>query len=393
LSVVLISLALNPFLGMRSIAASNSSALGMWSQTPHVVVYAGETASFSIDLTASSIASVTVSLSVQGLPSDWIYSFMVENRQIRGVHLEAGKTVAIQLSVETPREASTKVYEFSVVASGQGEYEGWSFPISEELPLKVEIQSTESKSNPKITTAFPEIGAPAGSSLKYPIKVTSEEKTSDTFILTVETPENWTATFKSEAEEVYKVYLDAGESVELTVEVAPSPRVKVGVYFLTVTVESMNGRGSASLSLTARISGSYGIKILNVNFYAEVTASQNTIYSLDLKNSGDNPLTKVKAVKVSDVPDGFTVSIEPSEIASLEPNQEATFSITIETKATVNAGSYYLEFKVQSDQTETSNFSLRVDVHQQASYLTAGIALVIVAVIALVIIFRKFGRR
>jgi uncharacterized membrane protein len=96
---------------------------------------------------------------------------------------------------------------------------------------------------------------------------------------------------------------------------------------------------------------------------------------------------------VSDIPEGFTVSIDPSEISSLEPNAETKFSIIIQTTANVNAGSYYLEFKVQSDQTETSNFSLRVDVTQQTSYLTLGIAVVIGAVIALIIIFRRFGRR
>lgn len=393
LTVLLVSLVTPPLLDLHPVVASNFSPLSLWSETPHVIVYAGETAEFFIDLAASSIVSITVLLSIQDLPSNWFYNFTVEGREIRSVHLEAGKTLTVQLNVEAPEEASNGEYEFSVTASGEAEHEGYSFHISEKLALTVEIQSSEFQLTATITTAFPEIGAPAGSSLKYPIEITNEERTSDTFTLAVETPENWTAVFKSEDEEIYRIYLDAGETTELTVELTPPSRVRVGTYSLKVTAESLNGRGSASLPLMARISGSYEIEIQNVNFYTSVTAGQETSFLLDLKNSGDSLLSDVKVVNVEDVPEGFTVSMEPNSISSLEPNEETSYSIIIVTDADVNAGSYYLEFKAQSDQTETSDFSVRVDVRQQASYLTAGIILVIVAVIAMVIIFRRFGRR
>ncbi|MEM3793486.1 MAG: NEW3 domain-containing protein [Candidatus Bathyarchaeia archaeon] len=365
----------------------------IWSGTPYVAVYPGETAVFPVELAASSIASVTVSLSIRDLPGNWTYSFKVDDRKVQSVHLEAGKTVTIQLEVDVSEDSPIGTYKFSLTAYGRGEHEGYYFPVSEDLPLKVEVLPIE-PTKLKITTMFPEVGAPAGSSLKYPIRIVNEGRTSDTFALKAEMPENWTAAFKTgEGLEVYRVYLDPGEAVELTVEADPPPRVKVGLYSLLVIVESSTGRGVVALPLAARISGSYEIKILNVNFYTTVTAGQRTVFQLYLRNSGDSDLSNVKLISSGEVPDGFAVTVDPSVIASLEPNAESSFSVLIETETSVNAGSYYLSFKVQSDQTETSEFSLRVDVRQQASYLTVGAILVMATVIALILVFRRFGRR
>jgi uncharacterized membrane protein len=72
---------------------------------------------------------------------------------------------------------------------------------------------------------------------------------------------------------------------------------------------------------------------------------------------------------------------------------ETTFTISIQTQSDVNAGNYYIDFTVVSDQTQAKQFTLRVEVLQEMSWLIYASVLLILAIVGLFFIYRKFGRR
>jgi len=384
-------------LSFGSVQAVSSSALRMWSEAPNIVGNAGETADFTIALAASTLFSITVSLSITDLPENWIHSFYLKDLQIQGVHLEAGETATIQLTVDIPLGAVTGTYKFKVVASGNGLHDSYSFPVSADLPLTLEIRSPRPEAALSLTTTLPEIIVHVGESLTYPITVTNKRNVGDIFVLSVSLPKDWTSAFKStvegQSQEVNRVYIEGNKAQELILEVTPPIDVEIGKYPIIVSVTSENYQVTASLPLTASVLGSYDIEVTNENFFTDVIAGLKVDYELKLRNIGGSEVTNVKVKITGQVPSGFTVSVNPNAVASLTPNQETTFTFSIETKSDVSAGSYYIDFEVSSDRTEAQKFSLRVDVqHQVGTAVYIGL-IPIVAAVVLFFVYRRIRRR
>ena len=380
-----------------SVQGADSSALRMWSEAPSLVVNPGETADFSIALQASTLFSITVSLSITGLPENWTHGFYLKDLQIQGVHLEAGKTATFQLTVDVPSDAVTGTYEFEVVASGKGLHDSYSFPVSADLPLTLEIQPPQAQAALSLSTTSPEIIVHVGSSLTYPITITNKRKTGDVFVLAVSLPRNWTAAFKisvaGESQEVKKVYIEGNEALELTLEVTPPIEADIGSYPIVVTVGSENRQIGASLSLRASILGSYDVAVTNENLSTSVFAGGETEYELTIGNIGGSEVTNVKVELDGQAPTDFTVRASPLALSSLEPDQETTFTISIKTESDVSAGSYYVKFKLVSDQTEAQKFSLRVDVEQRVGTIVYIGFVPIVAAVIFFFVYRRIRRK
>ena len=397
LLVALVTVLVMPTLFAGTAQAVNSSALRMWSEAPNVVVNAGETADFTIALAASTLFSITVSFSTINLPENWTYSFYLKDLQIQGAHLEAGQTATIQLTVDIPLNAVTGRYEFKVVASGNGLHDSYSFPVSADLPLTLEIQSPRPQAALSLTTTLPDIIAHVGETLSYPITVTNKRNVGDIFVLAVSLPKDWTAAFKAtvegQSQEVNRVYIEGNKAHELILKVTPPIDVEVGKYSIVVMVTSENYQVTASLQLTASVLGSYDIEVTNVNFFTDVIAGGKVDYELKLRNIGGSEITNVRVKITGEVPSGFTVSVNPRAVASMTPNQESAFTFSIEAKSDVSAGSYYIDFEVSSDRTEAQKFSLRVDVqHQVGSVVYIGLIPIIAAVV-LFFVYRRIRRR
>lgn len=375
------------------------SALRMWSEAPSLVVNPGETADFSIALGASGLFSITVSLSITGLPENWTYAFYLKDLQIQGVHLEPGNTATFQLTVDVPSDAVTGTYEFDVVASGKGLYDGYSFPVSlsSDLPLTLEIQPPQAQSALSLSTTSPEIIAHVGSSLTYPITITNKRKTGDIFVLAVSLPRNWTAAFKitvaGESQEVKKVYIEGNKALELALEVTPPTEADIGSYPLVVTVGSENRQIGVSLSLRASILGSYDLAVTNENLSTSAFAGGETEYDLTIGNTGGSEVTNVRVELDGQAPTDFTVTVSPRALASLEPDRETTFTISTKTKSDVSAGTYYVKFKLLSDQTEAQKFSLRVDVEQQVGPIVYVGFVPIIAAVVLFFVYRRIRKK
>jgi len=397
LLVALVTILVMPTLFAGSAEAVNSSALRMWSEAPNVVVNAGETADFTITLAASTLFSITVSFSIIDLPENWTYSFYLKDLQIQGVHLEAGKTATIQLTVDIPLNAVTGTYEFKVTASGNGLHDSYSFPVSANLPLTLEIQPPRAQAVLSLTTTSPEIIAHVSSSLSYPITITNKQKTGDIFVLAVSLPKDWTATFKimvsGKSQEVKRVYIEGNKALELTLEVTPLIEVDIGSYPIVVTVTSENRQIEASLSLRASILGSYDLAVTNENLFTNVFAGSEAEYELTIGNIGGSEVTNVRVELDGQAPTDFTVRVSPRALASLEPDQETTFTISIETEPDVSAGSYYIDFKFVSDQTEAQKFSLRVDVEQRAGSIVYIGLVPIIGAVVFFFVYRRIRRR
>ncbi|MGQ9479027.1 MAG: COG1470 family protein [Thermoproteota archaeon] len=113
-------------------------------------------------------------------------------------------------------------------------------------------------------------------------------------------------------------------------------------------------------------------------------------FLVEVKNNGYSILTNIRPV-ITGVPDKFKVEYMPEVISICKPQEKARFMLKITSDADLNAGDYYVDLRVKSDQYSLTPVSIRVFVKQKVEALIIG---VLIAAILLNLLFLiKYGRR
>jgi len=317
------------------------------------------------------------------LPNGWRLSLKTSSgEEVSEVLLDGGKSVDLTVSITTSPETLAGAYNITVKA--------YSLSVSDSITLSVYVQ------NPLTDIRFeaspPYVDVYAGSNARFKLKVTNFGSSKELLNLSLEgLAQNLRGWFEdSSKQEITKVYVGAGEAKEFYAIVSVPKGVKVGPQNFSVQISSPDV--SKSLSLTLNVLGLYDVTVANQNFYTSLNVGGKGAYSLTIQNTGSQDITNLK-VLTGNVPDGFTVTVDPLLVYSLPVNGESTFTISIQTQSDVNAGNYYIDFTVVSDQTQAKQFTLRVEVLQEMSWLIYASVLLLLAVVGLFFIYRKFGRR
>ncbi|MEM1550895.1 MAG: NEW3 domain-containing protein, partial [Candidatus Bathyarchaeia archaeon] len=265
-----------------------------------------------------------------------------------------------------------------------------SSEISENITLYIEVQSPSVEV--KLKAIPPYLDVYSGSKAKFKIQVSNTGGKDNLLNVTsLGLPEEFKVKFEdSGGGEITAIYVEAGATKEFFVAVSVPENIKLGARKFTISI--FNAEVEEKVDLTLNVLGLYRIAITNTNFYTTLNVGGEGTFTLSVKNTGSMEVTNVRVESVS-VPEGFTIKMSPESIPSLKTNEERSFVITISSDPNVNAGNYYMNFNVLSDQTEKLSFSLRVEVFQTTNWLLyAGIG-IIIALVFLVLIYRKFGRR
>jgi uncharacterized repeat protein (TIGR01451 family) len=260
----------------------------------------------------------------------------------------------------------------------------------ENLTLWVTVQSPSAKIELKAVPPY--LDTYGGSEAKFKIQVSNTGGLDELLNLTSEgLPSDFRVVFKDSAgQQITAIYVEAGQSKEFYVTVS-APQGQLGAR--SFTVSTFNAELREKVDLTLNILGFYKVELTNQNFYTSTNVGGEALYTLYVKNAGNMEVGNVKVSATGSIPDGFTISISPDSIQSLGINREASFTIAIQTESDVNAGNYYVNFQVTSDQTESLPFTLRVEVFQTTNWILYAGIIFVIAVIALILIYRKFGRR
>jgi uncharacterized membrane protein len=352
-------------------------------QLPMKVIQPGETAKFQVSLTNPTSMRQVFNISVNNLPQGWdakIKTSGGENMQV--ISANAGETATLTIEVSAPTDANNGTYPIILTAKS-----AW---MLENLTLWVTVQSPSAKI--ELRAVPPYLDAYGGSEAKFKIKVSNMGSLDELLNLAVGgLPSDFRVIFTDSAgQQITAIYVEASQSKEFYVVIS-TPRGQVGAR--SFTVSAFNAELREDVDLTINILGYYKIELTNQNFYTSTNVGGENTYTLYVKNTGNMEVTNVKVVLTGSTPDGFTISITPDSIQSLDVNREASFIITIQTESNVNAGNYYINFQVTSDQTDPLPFTLRVEVFQTTSWILYAGIIFVIAVIALFLIYRRFGRR
>lgn len=357
----------------------------MTSSYPSLSIKSGDSATFPITLEDTGGTDELVNLNILA-PDGWTAEVLSQDQSVsvNSISILAGQRSTLTLKVTPPTNATIGRYDLKLIASSN---DGILFSS---LPLTVSL--VEPSTRVSVLTTFTEVTAQAGSILKYPITIRNQG-TSDVFLyLSGNAPQNWEVAFISGDTSISSLSLAGGQSINLVVTVTPPSTVSVGNYTTTIRVTSDDGKFSYVADLRSKIVGSYALQIMPSTYSTAATVGSSTSITVRVTNTGLSPITSVR-LTASAPSDYWEVTASPNQISSLAPGQSATFSLTIQSPADSVAGDYMITMKAYSDQISSDQVQVRVTLNAATSWTIYATLVAVATIAALVVIFRKFGRR
>jgi len=356
-------------------------------QYPGKLAAPGEKVRFHVGLKNPFDLRLRFRVDVSSVPEGWMaFVKSLAGEPVKEVILEGKDLADLTVEVQVPRGEADGDYDILFEASSPA--------ASEDLTLLVVVEKIAAALGADLQAMQPYLDAYAGTQARFRFRLANEGGYDQLFDLNTEgLLQDLRAWFEgSEGEEIKKVYVESGESEEFGLVVSVPRELVFGEFNFTVSATSPSV--AKNVSVTLNVLGSHDIWVMNQNFYVSLTVGGETDFILRVMNVGTDVVTNLEAVTVGQVPSGFTVDVEPTVISALRPQEEERrFTIKVSSEPDVNAGNYYIDMKVQSDQTEPFMFSLRIGVEPQMSWVYIGGGLVLVAAIVLFFVYRKFGRR
>jgi uncharacterized repeat protein (TIGR01451 family) len=322
-------------------------------------------------------------VSVSSTPNDWTASTKnTGGEAVDEMTLGGGETQNLVVEVSTPTSVDGGTYSLIFTAKSK-----W---ISESLPLILTVQKPTVGITLQAVPPYADVYG--GSKARFKLDLSNFGGYDEFLNLTVDgLPQGFRTLFEDATEqEITKVYVQAGKSTEFYLVVSTPQGVKLGEQSFSTSVA--NAELNGTVDLTLNMLGQYVLSVTNQNFYTSLNVGGQSTFTLTVMNNGSQEITNVK-VAMGTAPDGFTVSVDPASLSSLGIDQEGTFTFTVLTQSSVNAGNYYIDFSVKSDQTATQSYTLRMETLQGTNWIIYAGILVVIAAVALLMIYRRFGRR
>ncbi|WP_091935506.1 COG1470 family protein [Methanolobus profundi] len=380
-----------------SYASADWSSVCVKNQITGKVVYPGDIVEFPITIEKgyNGTDDSWCTMLVKSKPEGWTAGFYEDNDQITNIFFPEDESdpVDVVLKVKTPQNVSDGIYSIWVdIKPDDGDI------ISREFAITVD---TKAEPNIEIYSSTPGIETRSNDPVKY--LLTLENKYDHRITVNLDTigkSENLSVEFLQEIDDeefrLKTLSLAANSQYDILMGVKPSINLTDGTYSFKVQAVPENGGNGVSLNLNL---------IINNNLETEemLTISQSTsslvlnpgsskeIY-VTLRNNGDETLTNID-LKVQDVT-GITAEVRSfGTIDELEPGESWDTSIEITARADASPGTKDLLMRAVSDDAQSQDGRVEIIVEKSDSGGFIGIGMVVVSILLLIVIVRKFGRR
>ena len=347
---------------------------------PAVTIQPGNTVTFPLDIAVP--APERVGLAVSGAPKGWMANLRGGGNIVNAVFAGGTTAATVDLSVTVPQDATPGSQTLTVTATAdQG---------TRTLPIEVTVLG-DTGGAITLTSDFPQLSGDPTSTFSYSLTLANTGTQKQTYTLQGQGPDGWTVSVHPSSNgQALTDTVDGGATDTLSVTAQPPSTVTAGSYPIQVTVAS--GSQSATTNLEADVTGAPAVTLSTPNqvLNAQVTAGSTGTVSLVVTNTGSTVLQNV-AVTAS-APTGWTTTFAPTTIDTIQPGSAATVDATLKPSSDALAGDYDVTFTVTAG-TATANVDIRTTVQTSPLWGFIGLALIVIVIVGLGWVFRRFGRR
>lgn len=299
-----------------------------------------------------------------------------------------------QLSGEEIRDSVGETFEVD---------ENFSFTVKD-LDLVeeyIELELTTSKdafASSKLTSDLPQrILISQDGSETVSVQLENTGVVNQTFNLGSEASPGVSTGFSYQGFNVSNIFVPAGEKKTVETRIDAAEDADTGLQNLTIVADSGQTRAEERLllSIVEKQESEDEIASLSLNLaeqYKRTNPGKELTVPVTVRNSGRTTLDNVNITVEG--PDGWESEITPSEISSMEQYRSSRVTVTISPPANVEAGDYFVDISASSDQVGVEEPSqLRVNISEKSGLRYVGAGLMVFSLLALVLVYRRFGRR
>ena len=347
---------------------------------PSIEVDPGGEARFPLSVTSPT--PERVDLAVTSVPEGFKASLRGGGAIVASVFTGATPP-ALELRVTAPDTAVAGSYKVVLTATAA---DG-----SVELPLDLVIADT-SGGAVSLTTDFPDLRGDSSATFQFNLSLDNETSQELTFVLEGTGPDGWdvTVVLASQAQAATAV-VAAGDKANIKVTVKPALGAIAGEYPVLVTATA--GSYSPTAPLRVELTGSYAMTLTapDGRLNTTVTGGSSSTYAVAVQNDGTAPLTGVTLSATAPV--NWKVTFDTPTIDSIPVDGTATGTATITPASNAVSGDYVITFTAKSDQVTNKTMQVRTTVETSSLWGFVGIALIVLVLIGLFLVFRRYGRR
>lgn len=218
-----------------------------------------------------------------------------------------------------------------------------------------------------------------------------------TFNLSSEVSPGISTGFSYQGFNVSNIFVPAGEEKNIETRIDAAENAGIGLQNLTIVADSGQTRAEERLllSIVEKQESEEEISRLSLDLaeqYKRTNPGEELTVPVTVRNSGRTTLDNVNIT--IEGPDGWESTITPSEISSMEQYRSSRVTVSISPPANVQPGDYFVDISASSDQVGVEEPSqLRVNISEKSGLRYVGAGLMVFSLLALVLVYRRFGRR
>lgn len=362
------------------LTAMPASAADITTDYPVVNVQAGQNITLTLNLAAT--ASERVALSVEKAPPGWTADLQGGGFTIGGAYAGPDHSPSVTLHVQVPTDAATGAYHVIVGADAP------SGAKTLDIELNVVAQASDAFT---LTSQFDKLQGKTTDSFDFSLSLANNTGTKASFGLTASGPQGWTVTAApSSQDKASAVDVDAGSSADIAVTAKPPANVAAGTYPIKVTATGQGTKLTSDLSVEVAGSGTLSLATADQVLNANGAAGATTDVHLTVSNTGTGPLQDVTLS--STPPSGWTVTFDPKTVDNVDPGKSVDVVAHVQPAGDAITGDYQLTLSANS-QVSNGSVDIRYTVETSTWWGLVGVIVIAVAVVALLWLFRRFGRR
>lgn len=370
-----------PVFGL-AVTAKADGGLQISTAYPGTTVKAGADTNFTITVNNTSGTPQNVALSCD-TPTGWTGYFSGGGATITRVYVDNGAKTDVTFNLSIPADAAENKYPVTIHADGQN--------ASSTFPLELTVSKSE-VSTGKFTAQFSSLAGSNSTTFKFSTTITNDTTSDQTYSLSANVPQGWTATFTPsyETQQVASISVTAGNSQGVDVSITPSASAPAGKN--TITCTAVSAQATLSLDLEVQITGTYKMTMATQSnvLSGSSTAGSDAAVALTITNSGSVDLNNVNLTATA--PTNWTVTFDQPTISTIAAGQAQTVTAHIKSASNAIVGDYNVYFSAATNETN-SQLVYRLSLQTSSTWwIIAGIVIVALAV-GLTVLFTKLGRR
>lgn len=371
-----------------SMSVQAADGIDMSTTYPGISLKSGESADFDLFFESLIGDSYDAALSVESMPEGWEGYFKGGSSEVSMVHIDSKSAEAeselATFKLSLPQDVEEGTYTVKLKAdAGSGD--------ADTLELKINVSELENGQS-NFTTEYPEQQGSAGTSFSFDTTLVNNRAAEQSYSLSAKADSGWQVGFtpSGESTQVASVTLESGTSQGLTISVTPPTTITEGEYVIPVT--AVSATETMSIDLKVIITGSYDVDIstptgnLSVNAYA----NEEKAVTLSITNKGNVDLENLNLT--SSASTDWEVRFDESTIDLLEAGSTKEVTAYIKPAENSITGDYVTVVTISNDETQDT-VEFRVAVKTRTSWGIAAVAIIVLLLLGLGGVFKKYGRR